>query len=105
MMDARVLHDFTKYYIIQILRTFCINLRVVDFLNPSTTGPGINHSSSMISILRRGGGGGVQAYRVGKNDFELEVGGEGQDTSRVVLGPYIKDNLDRGPREDYPARG
>ena len=29
--------------------------------------------------LRGGGGGGVQAYRFGKNDFELGVGGEGQD--------------------------
>ena len=28
------------------------------------------------------GGGGVQAYHFGKNDFELGVGGEGQDTSR-----------------------
>ena len=29
-----------------------------------------------------GGGGGVQAYHFGKKDFELGVGGEGQDTSR-----------------------
>ena len=28
------------------------------------------------------GGGGVKAYHFGKNDFELGVGGEGQDTSR-----------------------
>ena len=28
------------------------------------------------------GGGGVQAYHFGKNDFDVEVGGEGQDTSR-----------------------
>ena len=39
-----------------------------------------------------GGGGGVQAFHLGKNDFELGVGGDGQDTSRdlkVVLGPYV----------------
>ena len=23
----------------------------------------------------------------------------------LIYGIYIKDNLDRGPREDYPARG
>ena len=28
-----------------------------------------------------GGGGGVQAFHFGKNDFELGVGGDGQDTS------------------------
>ena len=37
-------------------------------------------------------GGGVQAYHSGKKDFELGVGGEGQDTSRHFegsLGPYV----------------
>ena len=28
-----------------------------------------------------GGGGGVQAFRFRKNDFELGIGGDGQDTS------------------------
>ena len=42
------------------------------------------------------GRGGVQAYLFGKKDFELGVGGEGQDTTtrpdilRVVLGPYVQ---------------
>ena len=49
----------------------------------------------MDTSLREGGGGrgGVQAFHFGKNDFELGVGGEGQDTSRnlrVVLGPYMQ---------------
>ena len=29
----------------------------------------------------KGGGGGVQAFHFGKNDFELGVQGDGQDTS------------------------
>ena len=35
----------------------------------------------------------VQAFHFGKKDFELGVGGEGQDTSqhlRVVFGPYMQ---------------
>ena len=35
-----------------------------------------------------GGGGGVQAYHFGKKDFELGVGGEGQDTSRHFEGSF-----------------
>ena len=35
-----------------------------------------------ISIKRGWGGGGVQTFHFGKKDFELGVGGEGQDTSR-----------------------
>ena len=34
------------------------------------------------------GGGGVQAYQFGKKDFELGVGGEGQDTSRNFEGSF-----------------
>ena len=33
-------------------------------------------------------GGGVQAYHFGKKDFELGVGGEGQDTSRNFGGSF-----------------
>ena len=33
-----------------------------------------------------GGGGGVQASHFGKTDFELGVGGEGQDTSQHFEG-------------------
>ena len=36
----------------------------------------------------RGGGGGVQVFHFGKNDFELEVGGDGQDTSRNFEGIF-----------------
>ena len=36
--------------------------------------------------LRGGGGGEVQAFHFGKTDFELGVGGEGQDTSRHFEG-------------------
>ena len=35
-----------------------------------------------------GGGGGVQAYHFGKNDFELGVKGEGQDTSQYFEGSF-----------------
>ena len=35
----------------------------------------------LLSHSLRGGGGGVQAFHFGKNYFELEVGGDGQDTS------------------------
>ena len=35
-----------------------------------------------------GGGWGVQAYHFGKNDFELGVGGEGQDTFRNFKGSF-----------------
>ena len=35
-----------------------------------------------------GGGGGVQAFHFGKKDFELEVGWEGQDTSRNFEGSF-----------------
>ena len=38
--------------------------------------------------LKGGGGGGVQAYNFGKKDFELGVGGEGQDTSRYFDGSF-----------------
>ena len=43
-----------------------------------------------ISVLSmfKGGGGGVQAYQFGKKDFELGVGGEGQDTSRDFDGSF-----------------
>ena len=34
------------------------------------------------------GGGGVQAYHFGKKDFELGVGGEGQDTSQHFKGIF-----------------
>ena len=33
-------------------------------------------------------GGGVQAFYFGKNDFELGVGGDGQDTSRHFEGSF-----------------
>ena len=39
------------------------------------------------------GGGGVEAFHFGKNDFELGVGRDGQDTSgilKVVLGQYVQ---------------
>ena len=35
-----------------------------------------------------GGGGGVQASHFGKKDFELGVGGEGQDTFRHFEGSF-----------------
>ena len=35
-----------------------------------------------------GGGGGVQAFHFGKNDLELGVGGDGQDTSRPFEGSF-----------------
>ena len=38
--------------------------------------------------MLRGGGGGGQAFHFGKNDFELGVGGEGQDTSRKFEGRF-----------------
>ena len=38
--------------------------------------------------LKKRGGGGVQAFHFGKNDFELGVGGEGQDTSRNFEGSF-----------------
>ena len=44
----------------------------------------------MYFSLRWGGGSGLSLW---KQDFELGVGGEGQDTSRhlrVVLGPYVQ---------------
>ena len=37
--------------------------------------------SCLAPPLMGGGGGGVQAFHFGKTDFELGVGGEGQDTS------------------------
>ena len=43
---------------------------------------------NQLSILRGGGGGGGQAYHVGKNDFELGVGREGQDTSQNFEGSF-----------------
>ena len=46
----------------------------------------IINSVSTLLVLR--GGGGVQAYLFGKNDFELGVGGEGQDTSRHIEGSF-----------------
>ena len=39
-------------------------------------------------MIIKGGGGGVQAYHFGKKDFELGVGGEGQDTSRHFGGSF-----------------
>ena len=39
------------------------------------------------------GGGGVQAFHFEKKNFELGVGGEGQDKSRdfeSILGPYVQ---------------
>ena len=53
-------------------------------------GLGIGHrlSSKIICPGLRGGGGGVQAFHFGKNDFELGVGGEGQDTSRHFEGSF-----------------
>ena len=39
-------------------------------------------------FLRTLRGGGVQAYQLGKNDFELGVGGEGQDTSQNFEGSF-----------------
>ena len=38
--------------------------------------------------VKGGGGGGVQAYHFGQNDFELGVGGEGQDTSQHFEGSF-----------------
>ena len=35
-----------------------------------------------------GGGGGVQAFHFGKNDFELGVGRDGQNTSRLFEGSF-----------------
>ena len=35
-----------------------------------------------------GGGGGVQAFHFGKNDFELGVGRDSQDTSRHFEGSF-----------------
>ena len=35
-----------------------------------------------------GGGGGVQTYHFGKNDFELGVVGEGQDTYQNFEGSF-----------------
>ena len=42
----------------------------------------------MIPNRGGGGGGGVQAFHFGKNDFELGVGGDGQDTSRHFEGSF-----------------
>ena len=39
-------------------------------------------------IFRGGGGGGVQAFHSGKNNFERRVGEEGQDTSRHFQGSF-----------------
>ena len=39
-------------------------------------------------LFLKGGGEGVQAFHFGKNDFELGVGGEGQDTSRNFEGSF-----------------
>ena len=47
-------------------------------------------ANHIIGQLRGGGGGGVQAFHFGANDFELAVRGEDQtrpDILRVVLGP------------------
>ena len=38
--------------------------------------------------IKGGGGGGVQAFHFGKNDFELGVGGDGQDTPRNFEGSF-----------------
>ena len=32
-------------------------------------------------------------------------GQQGKDSEERMARIYIKENLDRGPREDYPARG
>ena len=47
-------------------------------------------AGNMFSTLRGGGGGGggVQAFHFGKNDFELGIGGDGQDTSRHFEGSF-----------------
>ena len=58
----------------------------------------INTSSKLMksdysNYVLRGGGGG-SGLSLWKNDFELGVGGEGQDTSRHFkrsLGPYVQD--------------
>ena len=43
----------------------------------------------VLSSLRGGGGGwGVQAFHFGKNDFELGVRGDGQDTSQHFEGSF-----------------
>ena len=46
-----------------------------------------------------GGGGGGQAFHFGKNDFELGVGGDGQDTFRHFEGSF------RSIRAILPIRG
>ena len=40
------------------------------------------------SFFLGGGGGGVQAFHSGKNNFERRVGEEGQDTSRHFQGSF-----------------
>ena len=57
-----------------------------------------SHKFSIIYQLR-GGGGGVQAFHFGKNDFELGVVGDGEDTSRHFEGSF------RSIRAILPVRG
>ena len=44
--------------------------------------------SKLRCIAALKGGGGVQAFHFGKNDFELGVGGNDQDTSRHFEGSF-----------------
>ena len=48
----------------------------------------VNQTQISVFILLVKGGGGVQAFHFGKNDFELGVGGDGQDTSRHFEGSF-----------------
>ena len=48
----------------------------------------ITNSGEVTLMQLNGGGGGVQAYHFGKKEFELGVGGEGQDTSRNFEGSF-----------------
>ena len=47
----------------------------------------VNHVC-VFTVKGGGGGGGVRAYHFGKKDFELGIGGEGQDTSRNFEGSF-----------------
>ena len=47
-----------------------------------------NINITLLCLLLVVGLGAVQAYYLGKTDFELAVGGEGQDTSRHFEGGF-----------------
>ena len=49
-----------------------------------------NKIINLVKLLFNFKWGGVQAYHFGKNEFELGVGGEGQDTSQHFKGSPCK---------------